>query len=80
MTKRKKINLVPKEEIQSFSQEANAYRNIRRPFVGKLFAQKTASIKMPNGKKRKPTKREAKEADVKARNAWRTIIRESNKL
>ena len=58
------------QKITSFSPEANAHRNMRRPKVDKLF-----SIK--NSKKKK---KDRMKFDMIARQLWRRIVQEANKL
>jgi hypothetical protein len=62
--------VLEEQKITSFSPEANAYRNINRYKVDKLFAMKEKSKE----------KKKIKMFDFLARQKWRKIIRESNKL
>jgi hypothetical protein len=61
--------VLPEQTVTSFTPEANAYRNIHRPIVDKLFLIKSRS--KGNLKKK---------LDFKARQLWRTIIIHANKL
>lgn len=62
--------MIKKEiKISSWSLKANAHRNIHRPKVDKFFMIKAKST----GKKRK-------KFDFLARQLWRKIIIDSNKL
>ncbi len=67
MAKRKYIE---KQKITSRTPEANAYRNMRRGRVDKLFSIRDSKKK----------KSERAKFDYLARQLWRKIIRDSNKL
>jgi hypothetical protein len=83
MTKDQRMmpKLIPRQKIISKTMEAIVYRNVLRPFVDKIFKEKEERIIAPDGSpiyKHSPEKRQM--LDIKARNMWRTIISESNKL
>jgi len=72
--------MIPMPEVWSMKPEAVAYRNMNRRYVDELFKKKETPIRTPNGKMRMPSNYEKSEFDREARNLWRTIIIESNKL
>lgn len=78
---KKDKTLLPPVRIISKSQKAVVYRNMNRPFVDKMFKKLEEKILLPNGNfKYILNKKERIAMDIKARNTWRTIIEESNKM
>lgn len=70
--------MLQEQTITSFSPNACLYRWKMRPYVELLFEKR--NVIYENGKKRAPTKRERIKYDFEARELWRTIIIEANKL
>jgi len=73
------VKSLPEQKITSFSPEACLYRWVNREIVDSMFAKRTAMVK-DNGKMRYPSRKERQEHDYNARQYWRYIIIESNKL
>lgn len=70
--------MLKEQVITSFSPAACLYRWKMRPYVDLLFEKR--NVIYEGNKKRAPTKKERIQYDYEARELWRTIIIESNKL
>jgi len=70
--------MLQEQRITSFSPQACLYRWKMRPFVELLFDKRFVIYE--DGRKRSPTRKEKIKYDQEARELWRTIIMDSNKL
>ena len=72
--------MLQEQKITSFSPSACIYRNQMRSFVDNLFAKRSTMIKSLDGSRRLPSRKEKAKFDFEARQLWRSIIVDSNKL
>jgi hypothetical protein len=71
--------MLEEQRITSFSPDACLYRWKMRQIVDRLFAKRDAII-IKDGKKCRLSRIERKKYDMEARQLWRTVIIDSNKM
>jgi hypothetical protein len=72
--------MLQEQQITSFSPNACLHRANLRPYVDQLFLKRFAIVKLSGGSKRVPSRRERMQYDFEARQLWRSVIIESNRL
>lgn len=72
--------LIPEPKITSNSVQAILYRNMNRALVDELFSKRDMKVIVNGSEQYKFPKQERIKLDRQARNLWRSIIIESNKL
>jgi hypothetical protein len=72
--------MLKEQQITAFSPEACLYRWSMRAYVDNLFAKRYAMVRMADGSKRQTSRKEKSQYDFEARQLWRTVIVDANKL